>query len=121
MNLRDKGISLLELLISITIVAVGLTVILQSLSQGALVTARANSFTEAIFLSQDILQELEYKNDTGTLITPLTEEGTLNNNFRWKYTISDAPEGPSYKQYDYSMSWKQLKRNEEIHVVGYLK
>ena len=106
---------------SITIVAVGITVILQSLSQSALATARANSFTEAIFLSQDILQELEHKNDTGGLITPLTEEGTSKNGFEWKYTVRDAPEDLSYKQLDYAISWKQMKRNEEIHIIAYLK
>ncbi len=65
--LKNRGFSLLELIISVAVLAIGITTVLQAFSTSVVSGGLSSDFINASFLAKDKIQELEFKEKQGLL------------------------------------------------------
>jgi len=111
---ESRGFVLMEVLVSVTILAVGVTVLLQSITNSLDANRLTREYTKAIFLAQKQLWKLEqqyaYEEEQPT--------GTTQGEFRvpfqdyaWKQTIRSVERQVEY-QLKVTISW--MHRNKEM-------
>lgn len=117
---KNKGFSLLELIITIAILSAGITVILQAFSFSARVTGLSNDIVKAVFLLEDKLQELDFKEKQGLIRQEPSLNSGVSDKFQWKNELSFDPDLNLYKL-NFTINWQRAKENEEINVKTYLR
>jgi len=117
--LKNKGLSLLELIISVGILSVGILVVVQALSFAARATGLSCDIIEAVFLAEDQMQQLEFKEQEGLLSTESKTSGRKDK-FDWQYDLSLEPDLNLYKL-NLSVSWNRLSRQDTLNLNTYLK
>jgi prepilin-type N-terminal cleavage/methylation domain-containing protein len=117
---RDKAFSLLELLISIAILSIGITVALQALSFSSRVTGLTLDMVKAVFLAEDKIQELEFYEKQKLTSSLAAEVNESQDKFAWAYRIWPEPEF-SLLRLDFEVVWQRANRNEKIELSTYLK
>jgi len=117
---KNKAVSLLELLITIAILAIGITVILQAISFSARVTGLANDMQRAVYLATDKLQELEFKESQGLIIKEPPQVEGVEGKFNWKYGLALDTNLNLFKL-NLAIDWKRMSRKEEISINTYLR
>ena len=118
---KNEGVSLLELLITLAILAIGIVVVLESISYSTRMTALSCDVIRAVFLAEDKLQELSFKEGTGN-ITDIEETGAdAANKFRWHYKIEKNRDYNASLNLNFNINWERSKRLEEIGVDTYLR
>jgi len=106
----------------VAILSIGITVILQALAFSARMAGLSCDITDALFLAEDKIQELEFKAKQG-----LVEEGLIsdrNGKFDWEYGINLDPNlDPALKLYKLNLkiNWQKLGRKEELNLNTYLR
>lgn len=117
---ENKGFSLLEVIITVAILAAGITVLLQALSFSSRVAGLSNDIIRAVFLAEDRLQELGLKEKQGLIggepVLNLGEEGRFN----WQGKLNFDTDINLYK-FDLAVSWQRADRAEEINAGTYFK
>ena len=116
----NKALSLLELIISIAILSIGIVSILEALSFSARLTGLSSDIISAVFLAEDKLQELEFK-EKHSLISkePNTATGA-SDKFKWLYTLNLEPDLNLYKL-NLQVKWLRANREEKISLNTYLR
>lgn len=117
---KNKAFSLLELIITIAILSAGITIVLQALSFSSRITGLSNDIVKAVFLAEDKLQELDFKEKQGLIQQEPVEKSGIYDKFQWKDSLSLDPELNLYKL-DLTVNWQRAGRKEEINVETYLK
>lgn len=119
-ELNQKAFSLLELIVSVAVLSVGITLVLQAISFSARLTGFSGDLSRAIFISEDVMQDLEFK-ETKNLLKdePLQVSGS-SDKFNWLYLVSLQPDLELYAL-DYSLSWTRSMRKEGLHLVTYFR
>ncbi len=117
---KIKAFSLLELIITIAILSAGITVILQAFSFSARVTGLSNDIVKAVFLAEDKLQELDFKEKQGLIRQEPPLNSGVSDKFQWKNELSFDPDLNLYKL-NFTINWQRAKENEEINAKTYLK
>lgn len=115
--LKNKAFSLLELIIAVAILSIGIIANLQAFSFSARVTGLSCDYINAVFLGENKLQELEFKEKQN-----LIKEESINDTegkFNWGYNITYNPDLDLYKL-NFRVSWQRLNRNETIDLNSYL-
>lgn len=116
---RNSAFSLLEVIITVVILSVGIMVVLQALSFSTRVTGLACDITKAVFLSEDIIQELEFNEKKGQIEESQKED--TNDKFTWDYNIIDLKPDLKLYRLDFDIAWQRLNRQEGITLNSYLK
>lgn len=117
---KIKAFSLLELIITIAILSAGITVILQAFSFSSRVTGLSNDIVKAVFLAEDKLQELDFKQKQGLIRQEPSLNSGVSDKFQWKNELSFDPDLNLYKL-NFTINWQRANRIEEINVKTYLK
>ena len=118
-KLKNKGFSLLEVIIMIAILSTGIVVILQALSFSARVTGLSCDMTNAVFLAQDLIQELEFKEKRQEISAE--EKTGKKNKFVWNYAIINLEPDLKLYKLDLDVVWQRLNREERLDLNTYLK
>lgn len=115
---KTKGFSLLELVIAVAILSAGITVILQALSFSAGVTGLTRDIIEAVFLAEDKIQQLEFKEKQ----KQTSKERVMDKSgkFEWGYD-SELDTSLNLYRLNLKVSWQRLNRKEEIDLNTYLR
>jgi len=120
-NLRNNGISLLELVITIAILSLGIIVILQAFAFSTRATGLSCDIINAVFLAEDKVQELEFKEKQNLINEEPTQLRDTKDKFIWEYSLNNlAPDLNLYKL-NLSISWQKLNREERISLSTYLR
>lgn len=116
--LKNKGLSLLELIVAVAVLSCGILVVLQAFSASSRAAAISQDTTRAVFIAQDLLQEIEFKQQRGI---PVKEglKGKMDK-FDWEYTVGQDPNSKLYKL-DIVISWLRASREDKISLTSYLK
>jgi len=122
---NTKGFSLLEVVVAITILSIGLVFVLQAFSAASRVNGITMDYTEAVFLAEDILQELEFKEKTASLRSGEENLAASRSGvaFNCKYSLLDSADYPGVYELYFDTAWKraQRERNEDLAVYTYLR
>lgn len=112
---KNKGFSLLEVVITVAILSVGIILIMQAFSYSACLTGLSYDMIRAVFLSQDKMQEMEFKERLGLAIEGLSD---TKDKFEYGFTLGSGPVD-SLGQLDFKIKWQRRNRNEEINLNTY--
>lgn len=118
---NKDAFSLLELIVTIAVLSIGVIAVLQALSFSIRVTGLSSDIVKAVFLTQDKIQELEFKEKLGLIgkEQPLEPPGS-DERFQWNYNLSPDADLNLYKL-KFDISWQRANRNEEIELSTYLR
>lgn len=117
---ENKAFSLLELVISVAILSVGITVVLQAFSFSARAGGLSCDIINALFLAEDKIQELEFKEKQNLIGAEPAQVNGKNSKFDWVYTLNFDPELNLYKL-NLDVTWQRLSRKEAINLDTYLR
>lgn len=119
LRIGNKGFTFIELMITTTILAIGLVFILQAFSSSVKANGRARDITEACFLAESKISELEAKQGRGIEIP--SQDQAEAGRFAWKYEISPV-EDTGLSILNFKVSARGSKKREDIlEIVTYLK
>ena len=120
---NPAGSVLMEAILSVAILSVSLTLILQSLTTAMRSTVYCLQFTQAIFLAEDKMFEILRKR---FIKTNLSEEGSFPDpydNYQYHLETNKAhleDWADEINQIDLHLSWTSGKRKNTLPVVTYL-
>lgn len=118
--LKSKAFSLLEVIIAVSILSIGIVVILQAFSFSARLTGLSADIINAVFLSEDKIQELEFKAAQGLIDREPRQLKDKNNKFQWQYLLVPEPSLNLYRL-DFDVSWQRANRQEALKLTTYLR
>ncbi len=116
---NSRGFSLLEVIISVGVLAIALVVILQSLSYSARITGLSFDIGEAVLLAKDKMQELEFAQGRGLLL-PGMSTGTRGK-FSWNYNLSELDAQTQIFKADFEIYWGRMNQLRDIRFSANLK
>ncbi len=119
-NSKPTAFSLVELVISIAILSVGITVVLQALSFSARMSGLSCDIINAVFLAEDKLQELEFKEKQNLIDKQPSEIKDKSSKFDWSYLLTPDPKFNLNKLL-FDISWQAANRKEELVLNTYLR
>jgi prepilin-type N-terminal cleavage/methylation domain-containing protein len=113
--LKNKGFSLLELVITVGVLAIGIVFALQAFSTASKMTAVSADLTKAVFLANDKLQELEFLEKEGMVASLEPAARGEYGKYKWRYQIKPDEELSLY-WFDLTINWQRGTRAEELSV-----
>jgi prepilin-type N-terminal cleavage/methylation domain-containing protein len=117
---NDRGFSLLEVIVTIAILSVGIVMVMEAIVFSTGAAALSCDVVSAVFLAEDKLQELEYK-EADSLISNEPEEAQgTRDKFSWKRTLKLDPAIGLYAL-DMELEWKTKSRQESFGVQTYFR
>jgi len=119
-NSKNRAFTLVELVISIAILSAGIMAVLQALSFSARMSGLSCDIINAVFLAEDKLQELEFKENQDLIGKQPTNVKDGSNKFDWAYTLVFEPKINLYKL-QFNVSWQAAIRKEELELNTYLR
>ncbi len=117
---KNNGFSLLELIIMVAILSISIIGIMQAFSFCARIAGLCTDITRAVFIAEDKMQELEFKQRTGRLAAEPPEASAEIDKFRWQYRLT-FDEALKLYRLDFGLTWQRLNRAEEIRLETYLR
>ncbi len=117
--MKNKGFTLLEVMISLLIIAVAFVVLLHSRNKTILVGDYSKNITMATLLASQKITEIEHLET----VNSGEEEGDFGDrfpNFRWKTEISDTPFN-NIKEIRVIVLWGPEDREREVEIIDYLR
>ena len=115
----QAGFSLLEVLVAFTILALGVGTIMALLGTDLRNGVAAADYSRALAWAEDKLTELELQ-PAGTL-APATEEGELENRFRWQTVVAPYTDAePAGRAMLYTLqvrvAWEEGPRHRTVEL-----
>ena len=120
LRLKNKAFSLLELIITVAILSTGIVVVLETFSYSARMTGLSGDIINAVFLAEDKLQELGYKEKRRLIEKEPPQVKDKKDKFEWEYNISLDQDLDLYRL-DFDISWQRANRQEDLQLNTYLK
>jgi prepilin-type N-terminal cleavage/methylation domain-containing protein len=115
---NNRGLSLLEVMVSVGILAAGIVFVLQALSFCAKSAGVVADNVQAVFLAEDLLQRLEY--EAGSTGISQQEAGDRLGKFLWSYRISADPDLKLW-ELKLGLNWESSRRKDNLILTTYLK
>ncbi|KPK98753.1 MAG: hypothetical protein AMJ95_02590 [Omnitrophica WOR_2 bacterium SM23_72] len=115
---KNRGFSLLELIMAVAILSAGIVVVLQALSFCAQATGLSCDIISAVFLAEDKLQELEFQEAQGALRE--TFDKGDSGRFGWARSVIWIEDLNLYKT-DIKISWQRQGRSQALEASTYLR
>ncbi len=107
------------MIIAVAILSSGIAVVLQAFSFCARLTGLTCDITNAVFLSQDKLEELEFNIERQNILD-MPKTGVLRDKFHWSWDTAPYPESDLLQKLDFYITWKWLNNEESINITTYL-
>jgi len=124
--MRNKGFSLLELIIAIGVLAIGLVGVLQIFPVGLRTSYRSGMLTKAAFLAQNKIEELKVAGlEAVTASPPEIPLSGRDGDFEWKTTIEGINlEGlestDDIKKVIVTISWQERNKTKSEEFITYI-
>lgn len=122
-RLKNKGFTLLEVMLAVTILSVGLVMVLGSFVNSLRAIKISQDFLVAsLLLEEKIWQKEEEKTQSEGLI-PVGEEDEFQppfDKFRYKIRFEEQKDLPSLYKTSFEVSWQERKKERNISCVTYL-
>lgn len=118
LRIGSRGFTFIELMITVTILAIGLVFILQAFSSSVKASGLSQDITVACFLAESKISELELRQEKGSKI-PYQDQAELGR-FGWSYEITPL-EDSGLLNVRFKVFGKRPKREEILEIVTYLK
>lgn len=110
-RLNNSAFSLLELIIGVAILSIGIVVILQAFSFSARIAGLSCDIIDAVFLAEDKIQELEFKERQNLIINEIVRD--KKGKFEWGYEVN-LDSGVNLHRLSLDIGWQKLNRKEEL-------
>lgn len=110
-RLNNSAFSLLELIIGVAILSIGIVVILQAFSFSARIAGLSCDVIDAVFLAEDKIQELEFKERQNLIINEIVRD--KKGKFEWGYEVN-LDSGVNLHRLSLDIGWQKLNRKEEL-------
>jgi hypothetical protein len=107
----------LEVVIAIAVLSIGIVFILQAFSFSARVAGLAVDIVGASFITQDKMQELEFKAKNNILAQGSKQD--KQDKFEYKYTVVDLDPLKLYEA-NFDIDWHRAGRAQKISANTYL-
>jgi Tfp pilus assembly protein PilV len=117
--MNKKAFSLLEVIITVGILATGIIVVLQALAFSARITGLSTDITNAVLLAKDKLQEFEFE-EKQNKITVKTETKEKDK-FTLSYDITEWDNDLKLYKLDMEVKWQRANREETLNLQTLLK
>ena len=117
----NKAFSLLEVILAVAILSVGIVSILQAFSFSARVTGLSLDMIRASFLSEDKLQEIEFKEMMGKFDQIPQQFSEDAGKFGIQYSLNQLADSASLYQLDFNINWDRSGRKESINIATFLR
>lgn len=117
-NNRQRGFTLLEVMIALAIIAVALVVMLGLAQRSVLTNDRLQQMTRATLLAKQRMAEIEHRigqdssADRGEFEAP-------NQEYRWQKIVTPTPIS-GIVQVDLNVFWGEAKNNEFVTLTSFL-
>jgi general secretion pathway protein I len=124
--MKNKGFTLIEVLVAVAILGVGLTVLIELFSGGLRLGRASEEYTKAVNYARIKMEEIAVK----PTIKEGSEEGEFDETFRWqvevkKVEILPIENKPDFKppaqffQVRINIIWKSGLREKSTHIESY--
>ncbi len=117
-NRGEKGFLLLELVVGIAVLAVGITLVIQAFSSAARAHAVSRNMIEAVFLLEDRMQDLGFKERRGLTGKEPAEAAGVQGRFSWKSNFIPVADTSLYLC-TLSITWKETGRDYSLAANTY--
>jgi prepilin-type N-terminal cleavage/methylation domain-containing protein len=123
---KNKGFSLLELIISIAILAIGIIAVLETLSFSVRAGSISGDITRAAFIAEDKMQELEFKEKQNIMPTLLDSSAdNQKDKFKWRSALIPEEGLVSDKtalyKLNFNIDWGGPGKERTINLNTYLR
>lgn len=115
----NKAFSLVELIIAVAVLSIGIVALLEALSFTARLAGLSSDIVNAVFLAEDKMQELEFKESQHLLESEPQEAMGEKDKFKWEYMNNLDADLGLYKL-DFNINWQRRDRQEKISLNTYL-
>jgi len=112
----DVGLTLVEILVSVAILAAAVVLIMQALLRGAYALTLAEQRFHAYAFSVGKLADVETALDTGQSLTPHGRFRMGKDQFTWQLEAVPLPEGPQLELVTLSVGWGTGRQERSTHV-----
>jgi general secretion pathway protein I len=124
--MKNKGFTLIEVLVAVAILGVGLTVLIELFSGGLRLGRASEEYTKAVNYARIKMEEIAVK----PTIKEGSEEGEFNETFRWqvevkKVEILPIENKPDFKppaqffQVQINIIWKSGSKEKSTRIESY--
>lgn len=125
-QMKNKGFTLIEVLVAVAILGVGLTVLIELFSGGLRLGRASEEYTKAVNYARSKMEEIAVK----TTIEEGSEEGEFDETFRWrieakKIEILPIENKPDFKpparffQVQINIIWKSGSKEKSTRIESY--
>lgn len=111
---------MLEAIIAIAILSMGVVSVLQAISFSGRVTGFSCDIINAVFLAEDKIQELEFKEKQNLMDKEQGQVKDKKDKFAREYTIALEPALNLYKL-DLAIIWQRANKQQELKIATYLR
>jgi Tfp pilus assembly protein PilV len=115
---RERGAILLEVLVAMTVLVVGISVVARGLRLGILASSLSESQTVAARLAADKLVEIE-TSDLARLVDDADDFGEEYPGFRWETRVRDG-EAADLRELELTIFWTRRNVERELTLVRLL-
>lgn len=119
-NIKNRAFSLLELIIAIAILSAGIIIVLRALSFSVRLTGISCDMVNAIFLAEDEMQELEFKEKQNLMNKEPAQARGRKNKFEWEYALNLDRDFNLYRL-DFEIKWQRANRAESLKLNTFLR
>lgn len=115
-----RAFTLFELMITVVILGIGIISVMQAFSYSARIAGLCSDITRAVFIAEDKLQELEFKERRSELSSEPPSLIGESDKFSWGLSLTPDDALKLYRL-DFLLTWQRMGRKEEIAINTYLK
>lgn len=119
-GIGKKAFSLVELLVAIAILSIGIITVLQAFSYSSRGAGLSFDIVNALFLAEDKMQELEFKEKEELLNFASRKVNDKKDKFSWQYSFDLDTELNLY-HLNFNISWERINRQQGFNITTYLR
>jgi prepilin-type N-terminal cleavage/methylation domain-containing protein len=116
---ETSGFSLIEVMIAMTIIAVGLLIAAQTIPLALMATAQGGVRTNAVQVAQQRLEDLRAQDYYSGALTAGVYSAT-DGNYNLSWSIQDSVPVPRSKRVELTASWQNSKGTQEATLTTYI-
>lgn len=116
-----RGYTLLELMVSAAILAVGLTAVVRSFTAGTNTLRQSEKRAVGVVLAQQKLAEVMGTAELQDGIQDGEIEEEVYEGYRWQSEIQSLPDYPNLKQVRVIIAWRDGQRTEDVRIDTYVR